>query len=202
MIENKKELTQKGYKVGNNVARDVPKYVIWVLRLLIIAIILYLISLLIPSAKALGQTFNTNAFNDVYYNDTISNRLMSFVPYDKSYCVVQVNDYDYYVFFSNHKDSTLNNGVMTFNNCDYVRYYRQGSNYAYNYQYSVGSYDTVNITLNNKVVTSDIDDYKYSSHSFIYHSYVNEYRLINIVVIFFIIITTAQCLVVVKRKLV
>lgn len=91
---------------------------------------------------------STNANNLINYANSYSNFVYS------DYVVLQSGDNEYYIVWG--KDFTVNNSVVTADKVEFIRYYRTGTmNNSYIYDY--GTSDNFRLTLNDYVVTSNLN---------------------------------------------
>lgn len=176
-----RNLRSKFYKVYYWLKKRVPGYV---LGIIIVAAVLFFLA---PRAFAL----NTSTYGDVLSSSSTVNNLLSLIPervtgkYD--YIVFQNTSDSYYCFYGN--DFTISGSTVTASNCDYIRYYRQGSTYSYVY-----SFGTDNLTLQvSNVVTSNLNLQK-AANSFTFDEYQNNVILYFSVIIIavFIIFSTLR----------
>lgn len=114
---------------------------------------------------------STNANNLINYANSYSNFVYS------DYVVLQSGDNEYYIVWGN--DFTVNNSIVTSDKVEFIRYYRTGTmNNSYIYDY--GTSDNFRLTLNDYVVTSNLNIGMTSS---IFDSYRTNYYTICCLII-------------------
>lgn len=135
------------------------------------------------SASALSQSSFT-CYSDLYYNDTNSNRLISFVPKNERYLIARVSEYEYICFYGN--SLSYSNSVYSATDINFIRYYRTSSSYSSSYSYESGTLSTLTLNSNNYVVTSNVNS-SLSSNNFNYDNYNNLSNLFILCSCFFVI---------------
>lgn len=191
---NKKESFNKGVNSADNIS---DKF-IWFIRIGLISFIIVL-CVIISSLKP-TQALSTSTYYDLSSQSSQVYLLTSLLPnnFYGDYVVFRSGEYDYYIFYGDLSLSN-NNAHIIGENLNYIKYYRTGSGYSYSYSYEYGT-DDLDLTLNN-VVTSNLN-FELSSQYYEFNTQIYEYKLLTIVIIFFIIMSTLSCLSIVKRKLV
>lgn len=191
---NKKESFNKGVISADNISDKS----IWFIRIGLISFIIVLC--VIISSLNHTQALTISTYQDLSSQSSQVQLLTSLLPnnFYGDYVVFRGGESDYYIFYGDLSLSN-NNAHIIGEDLNYIKYYRSGSGYSYSYSYEYGT-DDLDLTLDN-VVTSNIN-FELSSQYYEFNSQIFEYKLLTIVIIFFIIMSTLSCLSIVKRKLV
>lgn len=143
----------------------------------IVTVVIFFTIFIIPcSALEVSPSNNvtstsTNANNLINYANSYPNFVYS------DYVVLQSGDNEYYIIWG--KDFSVNNSVVTADEVEYIRYYRTGTmNNSYIYRY--GTDDNFRLTLNDYVVTSNLNIGMTSS---VFDSYRSNYYTICCLII-------------------
>lgn len=104
-------------------------------------------------SKAEGTVLNLTPSEHLFSDSSVSQHLITLVPLKDDYCICQVGDYDYYLFFG---DLEVLNQKIIGSSCEVRHYVRVQNGYSYSYQLS-SSVSDVQCSLNNYVVTSNLN---------------------------------------------
>lgn len=149
------------------------------------------------SASALTQSSFTS-YGDLYSNDSYANRMLTFVPEKKKYVVARTGESEYIVFYS--KDVVYSNSKYSSDLVNYVRYYRTGSSYNYQWDYESGQVSHFQLNPSGYVVTSNVNDYLESSRSWSYDDRSDTVIIKQLVMVFLPIILFANLWGCLKRE--
>lgn len=125
-----------------------------------------LLGLVLRFCFASALTVSTDS--DVLQNSSYVQNLLSLIPddnYSDDYVVFSDSDYSYYCFYGKF---FLNNNIISGDNLNYIRYYRNPN--SYNWSYTFGS-DSLKLTINN-IICSNLDIQR-ASNSWSYDNFSN-----------------------------
>lgn len=139
-----------------------------------------IISVFTVSASAL----NLSAVNDLASTNTNVTNLINYASsypnfYESDYVCFTDADYSYYIVWG---DFTVNNGVVTGGDIQYLHYYRtntSGYNNVYDYEY--GEDNTFKLNINDHIITSNINNLGFSSS--VYDTYKTNRDTVGLTVI-------------------